>query len=48
MINLRDPTLSRPADFDMALTTSRDGRVSTFVLEDTLPTTVGSVPESNP
>jgi len=48
MINLRDPTLSRPADFNMALTVSHDGRVSTFVLEDTLPTTVGSVPESNP
>ena len=48
MINLRDPTLSRPTDIDMALATCRDGRISTFVLEDTLPTTVGSVSESNP
>jgi len=48
MINLRDPTLGRPADFDTALTTSHDGRISTFVLEYTLPTSAGSVPESNP
>jgi len=45
MINLRDPTLDRLADFDMALTMSHDGRISTFVLEDT---STGSVPESNP
>jgi hypothetical protein len=31
MINLRDPTLHNPADCD---TTSHDGYVSTFVLDD--------------
>lgn len=46
MINLRDPTLGRPADFDMALTASH-GRISTIVLE-LEDTSAGSMPESNP
>jgi hypothetical protein len=46
MINMRDPTLGRPADIDMALTTRHDGRISTIVLE-LEDTSAGSVPESN-
>jgi hypothetical protein len=49
MINLRDPTLHKPADCDGTVTTSHAGYVSTVVLEEIIltPTTIGSLTESN-
>lgn len=49
MINLRDPTLHRPADCDGTITTSHAGYhdVSTVALEEIIPYTVVSLPESN-
>jgi hypothetical protein len=34
MINMRDPALQSPADWDGTLTTSHVGYVSTFALDD--------------
>jgi hypothetical protein len=49
MINLRDPTLHRPADSDGTVTTSPPGYVSTVALEEIILThnTIGPLPESN-
>jgi hypothetical protein len=43
MINLRDPTLHRPADCDGTVTTSHAGYVSTVALEEIIltPTAIG-------
>jgi hypothetical protein len=48
MINLRDPTLHKPADGDGTDTASHAGPVSTVVLENTFSTTVETAPEHNP
>jgi hypothetical protein len=34
MINMRDPALHNPTDYDETLTTSHAGYVSTFMLDD--------------
>ena len=41
MINLRDPTLHKPADSDGVVTAYHAGPISTLALEDTFSTTVG-------
>jgi hypothetical protein len=46
MINLRDPTLHKPADSDGTDTASHAGPISTIVLEDTF-LSVGTAPESS-
>jgi len=49
MINLREPTLHRPADCDGTVTTSHAGYVSTVAFEEIIltPNTIGPLPESN-
>ena len=48
MINLRDPTLHKPADSDVTDTGFHAGPVSTVVLENTFSTTIDTAPEHNP
>lgn len=46
MINLRDPTLLKPADSDGSDSASHAGPISTVVLEETFPT-IGTAPETS-